>query len=165
MLKSKFSLLFIDILFLYISIVLAVVLRGILHNREIQTMSEWVSAHTNIFLPSFIFTIFAMYIAGLYDIKILYDRTRTITLFLYTQFFVVLFAILSFYLLHTNLTPKLTLFLYIIFSSIFLVSVRVIFTFLVLRIKKPKAFLISNQDNFFEKNLELLNINYGLYEI
>jgi lipopolysaccharide/colanic/teichoic acid biosynthesis glycosyltransferase len=164
--KIKFIAIIVDVLALYLAIVLAVVLRGLVHVRAVQTTSEWISAHTNIFFPSVIFAILALYIAGLYDFKILYDKAKTLTLLLYAQLSIVIFSIFSFYILKTDLTPKLTLFFYIILSTAFLFFSRIIFQNIYSKAEKKIGYFISDNRDLIKKISEkeapydLINISW-----
>lgn len=71
----KSSLVVLDILAMYVALVLSVLIRGTIHNRAVQAMPEWVAAHTVIFLPSVIFAVMAIFIAGLYASKTSISRT------------------------------------------------------------------------------------------
>ncbi len=144
-----------DILALYLSLVLALLVRGIIHVHATQNTAVWMSAHLNIFLPSFLFSLLALYIAGLYDLKIIYDRSKTVALLLYTQFSTAIFSVISFYIFKTNLTPKLTIFLYVIFSVIILSLTRN-YIFNTLQTKeKFKALFIGILPNLLQ-NLETI---------
>lgn len=146
-----------DILSLYLALVLAVIVRGLIHVNAQQTEAVWISAHTIIFLPALCFSLLALYIAGLYDPKIIYDRVKTLALLLYTQFATAVFSILSFYVLKTNLTPKLTIFFYVIFSVTLISLSRSYVFYSIQKLNKAKAI-------FFGKNKSLLNnlnVNYA----
>jgi lipopolysaccharide/colanic/teichoic acid biosynthesis glycosyltransferase len=146
-----------DIVSLYLALILAIIVRGFIHVHANQTEAVWFAAHTFIFLPAFLFSLVALYIAGLYDSKIVYDRAKTYVLLIYTQFATALFSVVSFYVLRTNLTPKLTIFFYVIFSITLLSLSR---SYLFNKIQKlPKTRAV-----FFGKNkslLEKLNPNYA----
>ena len=118
------TLVFLDLLSLYVALVLAVIARGTIHNRAVQTAGEWLAAHTFIFIPSAIVSLLALYIAGLYDVRTLYDRAKVVPLIIYAQISAGFFSVFFFYFAHTDLTPKLTLFLYILFSIVLLTVVR-----------------------------------------
>ncbi len=136
-----------DILVLYLAFVLAVIVRGLIHKSAAQTEAVWLAAHTFIFLPSFVFSILALYISGLYDAKIIYDRVKTYVLLFYAQITVAIFSVLTFYFVHTSLTPKLTIFIYVIFSTTLLSLSR---SFLFKRIQnlpKAKAIFLSHTEN------------------
>jgi len=146
-----------DIFTLYLALVLAVIFRGLVHFKVNQTEAEWISAHMLIFLPSLLFSLLALYIAGLYDPKIIYDRVKTLALLLYTQFATAAFSIISFYVLRTELTPKLTIFFYVIFSILLLSLTRSYVFSSIQKLSKAKAI-------FFGKNrslLEKINTNYA----
>ena len=104
-----------DITTLYVALLLSVICRGLVHYKVVQTEAEWISAHLIIFLPALIFSLLAFYIAGLYDITIIYDRTRMLALLIYSQISTAIFSVLSFYIFRTELTPKLTIFFFVIF--------------------------------------------------
>jgi lipopolysaccharide/colanic/teichoic acid biosynthesis glycosyltransferase len=161
----KSFLIYLDIASLYLALVLAVIFRGIFHDRDVQTMSEWLSAHTVIFIPSLLFSLLAIYIAGLYDTKNLYEKSKVIPLLIYTQVSVAAFSIIYFYILRTELTPKLTLFLYIIFSIIILSSLRLLALNLLSKNNKQKALFIGsdiNNLNILASKLEAIHSPYKL---
>ncbi len=168
--KIKFIAMIVDVCALYLAIILAVIVRGFVHVRIMHTTSEWISAHTNIFFPSVIFTILALYVAGLYDFKILYDRAKTLTLLLYAQSATAVFSILSFYVLRTDLTPKLTLFFYIILSTIFIFISRIIFQNIYVRQYKKVGYFISDNKNLVKKiaskeaPYDLINISWDMLD-
>lgn len=137
--KWKKRVIITDILSLYLALVLAVILRGIVHAKVIQTQAVWLSAHLIIFLPSLLFSLLAFYVAGLYDAKIVYDRTRTIALLIYAQLASAIFSVISFYALRTNLTPKLTIFFYVIFSIVIITITRNIIFHQIQNSRKAKA--------------------------
>lgn len=137
------TLVFLDLFALYIALVLAVIARGTIHGRAIQTAGEWLAAHTFIFIPSAIVSLLALYIAGLYDARTLYDRARVVPLIMYAQVSAGIFSVFFFYFAHTELTPKLTLFLYILFSVILLTVIRIITVVSVSNIRKQKAVYLS----------------------
>lgn len=146
-----------DIVSLYLALVLAVIVRGLIHIHARQTEAVWIAAHTFIFLPSFLFSLLALYIAGLYDAKIIYDRAKTLALLMYTQVATAIFSILSFYALRTNLTPKLTIFIYVIFSIILLSLTRSYVFYRVQKLAKSKAIFFGKNKNLLEK----INPNYA----
>lgn len=137
------TLVFLDLFALYIALVLAVIARGTLHGRAVQTASEWLAAHTFIFIPSAIVSLLALYIAGLYDVRTLYDRARVIPLIIYAQVSAGIFSVFFFYFAHTELTPKLTLFLYILFSVVLLTIIRSITVASVSSVRKQRAIYLS----------------------
>jgi lipopolysaccharide/colanic/teichoic acid biosynthesis glycosyltransferase len=116
-----------------------------------QTEAVWYAAHTLIFLPSFIFSLLAFYIAGLYEAKILFDRAKTLALLIYAQFATAAFSVISFYVLRTDLTPKLTLFFYVIFSIIFLSFTRSYLFFKIGKMPKIKAVFFGKNKSLLEK--------------
>lgn len=147
--KWKKYILATDIVSLYLALILAIIVRGIIHIHANQTEAVWFAAHTFIFLPSFVFSLIALYIAGLYDAKIIFDRAKVLALLLYTQIGTAAFSVISFYVLRTDLTPKLTIFFYVIFSILFLSITR---SYLVHKLQKlPKSKAV-----FFGKNKSLL---------
>lgn len=146
-----------DIVSLYLALILAIIVRGLIHVHAQQTEAVWFAAHTFIFLPSFLFSLLALYIAGLYDSKIIYDRAKTLALLLYTQFATAVFSIISFYALRTNLTPKLTIFFYVIFSITLLSLTRSYVFYSVQKLPKVKAIFFGKNKNLLEK----LNPNYA----
>ncbi len=149
-----------DILALYLSLILAVLVRGVIHIHATQNEAVWMSAHLQIFLPSFLFSILALYIAGLYELQIIYDRTKTIVLLLYTQISTAFFSIISFYILRTSLTPKLTIFLYVFFS-IAILSLTRNYVFNTLQKRKKLEAIYIGQDLFSEQNLQKLETNFS----
>jgi lipopolysaccharide/colanic/teichoic acid biosynthesis glycosyltransferase len=150
-----------DIVALYFAIVFAVIARGFVHNRTYFVEGEWLSAHVYIFLPSLIFSLLALYIAGLYDTKILYDRAKVLALLIYTQISTALFSVFFYYIFHTDLTPKYTLFFYIIFSIIFLLLARIIAQSQILKLEKKPALLIGNDSKIIDK----VNYDYALFKV
>lgn len=141
--RLRATLVFLDIFVLYIALVLAVIARGTLHNRAIQTASEWMAAHLFIFAPSVIFSLLALYIAGLYDTRTLLDRAKVIPLVIYAQVSAAFLSVAFFYIARTDLTPKLTLFLYVIFSIFLLTIIRTITVSSLAKSKKQKAVFLS----------------------
>lgn len=158
----KSSLVVLDVLAMYVALVLAVLIRGTIHNREVQAIPEWVAAHTVIFLPSVIFAVMAIFIAGLYDSKTLYDRARVIPLLIYTQIATAVFSILFFYSARTELTPKLTLFLYVVLSTITLSIVRISFVYILNKFKKADALVVRPENAKYFPNL---NPDYAPYTL
>lgn len=150
-----------DILSLYLALVLALIVRGFFYQNAIQDQSVWLAAHIYIFLPSVLFSILALYVAGLYEAKTIYDRTKTIVLLLYAQAASAVFAVISFYILRTELTPKLTLFLFVIISILLLSFSRGIFFKLFTKIKKPIAYFLSDRENLAEN----LYVAWAPYQI
>lgn len=150
-----------DVISLYLALVLALLIRGAIHTNAIQDDSVWIAAHLFIFLPSVIFSIISLYVAGLYDPKIIYDRAKTVVLLFYAQFAAAIFSIISFYVLRTELTPKLTLFFFVIISIIILSLTRAIIYASISKQKKSKAFFLTERRNL----LSNLNVNWGPYNI
>ncbi len=148
-----------DIVSLYLALVLALIVRGMVHSNAIQNEAVWLAAHIFIFLPSVLFSILSLYIAGLYDPKIIYDRSKTVVLLFYAQFATAIFTIISFYVFRTELTPKLTLFFYIIISIIILTISRSIIFNSLQKTKKPKGILLTLNNSLLEK----VNVNFGPY--
>lgn len=148
-----------DIISLYLALVLALLVRGAIHQNAVQDESVWLAAHVFIFLPSVIFSVLSLYVAGLYDAKVIYDRTKTIALLFYAQFASAIFSVLSFYVLKTELTPKLTLFIFVIISILILSITRGIIYRSISKQKKPKAIFLSERNNL----LNNLSINWGPY--
>jgi len=146
-----------DILALYLALVLAVIVRGLVHTHATQNEAVWISAHTIIFFPALCFSLVALYIAGLYDPKIIYDRVKTLALLLYTQFATALFSILSFYILKTNLTPKLTIFFYVIFSVVLISLSRSYVFYSIQKLAKARAMFFGKNKNLMDK----LDPNYA----
>lgn len=147
--KWKKYILATDVISLYLALILAIIVRGLIHTHAQQTQAVWYAAHTLIFIPSLLFSILSLYIAGLYDAKIIFDRAKTIALLFYTQIATALFSVISFYVLRTNLTPKLTIFFYVIFSVVILSLTRSYILFKINRLPKIQAI-------FFGSNPELL---------
>ena len=160
MIKNKVFLLLIDILSVYLAVLLAVVFRGLIHVKAVQTSSEWISAHYIIFLPSLFFSIISLYIAGLYDAKTLYDKSKVPVLLFYAQISTVLLSVIFFYLAKTDLTPKLTLFFYIIFSTTLLFISRYLYLYFVYKLPKNTAFFIIDEGNVKKEKL-IANISVG----
>ncbi len=140
-----------DILSLYLALILAILVRGLIHTHAQQTEAVWFAAHTFIFLPSFLFSLLALYISGLYDTKILYDRAKTLALLIYAQFATAIFSVISFYILRTSLTPKLTLFFYVIFSIILLSITRSYFFFKIQKLPKSRAIFFGKDRNLLSR--------------
>lgn len=159
--KFKKYILASDVVSLYLALVLALIVRGALHPNAIQDDSVWLAAHLIIFLPSVFFSILALYIAGLYDAKIIYDRTKTIVLLFYTQFASAVFSIVSFYALRTELTPKLTLFFFIIISVLVLSISRGLIYKSFSRLKKPNCLFLTERSGLLNK----INLSWGPYNI
>ncbi len=154
--KWKKYILLSDVVSLYLALILAILVRGLIHVHAQQTEAVWFAAHTLIFFPSFLFSLLTLYIAGLYDSKILFDRAKTLALLIYTQFATAVFSVISFYVLRTDLTPKLTLFFYVIFSIIFLSISRSYFFFKIQKLPKSKTI-------FFGKDKSLLDNIQPIY--
>ena len=150
-----------DIVSLYLALVLALIVRGMVHSNAIQNEAVWLAAHIFIFLPSVLFSILSLYIAGLYDPKIIYDRSKTVVLLFYAQFATAIFTIISFYVFRTELTPKLTLFFYIIISIIILTISRSIIFNSLQKTKKPKGILLTLNNSLLEK----VNVSFGPYSL
>lgn len=150
-----------DVISLYFALVLALLLRGALHPNAIQNESVWLAAHIFIFLPSVFFSILSLYISGLYDAKIIYDRSKTVVLLFYAQAATAVFTIISFYILRTELTPKLTLFFYILISIFLLSITRSIIYFSLQTINKGKAFLLTENENLKNK----VNVSYAPFHL
>jgi lipopolysaccharide/colanic/teichoic acid biosynthesis glycosyltransferase len=140
-----------DVVSLYLALILAIIIRGLIHVKADQTEAVWFAAHTFIFLPSFFFSLLALYIAGLYDSKILFDRAKTLALLIYTQFATAVFSILAFYILRTELTPKLTLFFYVIFSIFFLSATRSYIVTKIQKLPKIKAIFFGQDESLLNK--------------
>lgn len=140
-----------DIVSIYLALILAIIVRGLIHTNAQQTEAVWYAAHTFIFLPSFLFSLLSLYIAGLYDAKILFDRAKTLALLIYAQFATAVFSVLSFYILRTELTPKLTLFIYIVFSILFLSLTRSYLFFRIAKMPKIKALFFGKEKKLLEK--------------
>jgi type IV secretory pathway TrbL component len=77
--KWKKYILISDILSLYLSLVLALIVRGLIHTKAIQTESVWVAAHLVIFLPSVLISLLTLYISNLYDAKTIFDALESCT--------------------------------------------------------------------------------------
>lgn len=150
-----------DIVSLYLALVLALLVRGAIHTNAIQDQSVWMAAHVFIFLPSVLFSILSLYVAGLYDSKIIYDRARTIALLFYAQFASAIFSVLSFYVLRTELTPKLTLFIFVLISIFILSVTRGVIYASIVKQKKPRASFLSNRSELLQK----INVHWGPYEL
>jgi lipopolysaccharide/colanic/teichoic acid biosynthesis glycosyltransferase len=150
-----------DVVSLYLALVLAVICRGLVHVKVVQTEAEWIAAHTVIFIPSLFLSLIFLYIAGLYDAKIIYDRAKTLALLLYTQIGTAIFSVLSFYFFKTNLTPKLTIFFYVFLSILFLSVTRSFIFFALQKAKKPVALFWGNEKNLMEK-VEVLHAPFTL---
>lgn len=150
-----------DVVSLYLALVLALLVRGAIHQNAIQDDSVWIAAHLFIFLPSVIFSVLSLYIAGLYDPKIIYDRSKTVVLLFYAQFASAIFSVISFYVLKTELTPKLTLFFFVVISILILSVTRGIIYASISKQKKPKAVFLSNRSELLEK----INVHWGPYEL
>jgi lipopolysaccharide/colanic/teichoic acid biosynthesis glycosyltransferase len=150
-----------DVVSLYLALVLALLARGAIHQNAIQDDSVWIAAHLFIFLPSVIFSVISLYIAGLYDAKIIYDRSKTIVLLFYAQFASAIFSVISFYVLKTELTPKLTLFFFVIISILILSITRGIIYTSISKQKKPKAIFLSERNNL----LNNLNTHWAPYSL
>jgi lipopolysaccharide/colanic/teichoic acid biosynthesis glycosyltransferase len=155
--KWKKYILAADIVSLYLALVIAIIVRGIVHTHAQQTEAVWFAAHTLIFLPSFLFSLLALYIAGLYDAKILFDRAKTLALLIYAQLATAIFSVISFYVLRTDLTPKLTLFFYVIFAILLLSFSRSYFVNKLHNLPKLKAFFFGKN----EKKLDKIVTNYA----
>lgn len=149
-----------DILSLYLALVLAVIFRGLIHFKVTQTEAEWISAHTLIFLPSLCFSLLALYVAGLYDPKIIYDRFKTLALLIYTQIGTAIFSIISFYALRTSLTPKLTIFFYVIFSIILMSLTRSYVFYALQKLPKSRAIFFGRNRSLLEK----LEVTYAPFK-
>jgi FlaA1/EpsC-like NDP-sugar epimerase len=141
-----------DVLSLYLALVLALIVRGALHPNAVQDDSVWIAAHLFIFLPSVLFSVLALYVAGLYEAKIIYDRTKTIALLFYAQFASAIFSVLSFYVLRTELTPKLTLFFFVIISILILSITRGLVYRSISKLKKPTSYFLTDREDLL-KNL------------
>ncbi len=150
-----------DVLSLYLALVLALIVRGAIHTNAIQDDSVWLAAHIFIFLPSVLFSILALYVAGLYDAKVIYDRTKTIALLFYAQFASAIFSVISFYVLRTELTPKLTLFFFVIISIFILSLTRGIIYRSISKLKKPLAQLLTTRKEL----LNNVNVSWGPYNV
>lgn len=144
-----------DVVSLYLALVLAILVRGVIHVHAQQTEAVWFAAHTFIFLPSFLFSLLSLYISGLYDAKILFDRAKTLALLIYAQFATAIFSVISFYVFRTDLTPKLTLFFYVIFSIIFLSLTRSYLFYKIGKMAKIKAIFFGQNKNLLEKILPI----------
>lgn len=140
-----------DIIALYIALILAIIVRGVIHVHANQTEAVWYAAHTFIFLPSFFFSLLALYIAGLYDSKILFDRAKTLALLIYVQLASAAFSVISFYVLRTDLTPKLTLFFYVIFSVVLLSFSRSYLLYKIQKLPKIKSIFFGTSGDLLEK--------------
>lgn len=145
--RNRTFLVIIDFISLYLALVAAIIIRGAIHTKAIQTEDVWISAHLYIFLPSLLFSILAFYISGLYDWKVLYDRSKVFALLIYSQISTALFSVIFFYFAKTDLTPRLTLFLYIVSSIAFLSVSRLVYLGLVYKLDKIKAIFISSENN------------------
>jgi lipopolysaccharide/colanic/teichoic acid biosynthesis glycosyltransferase len=100
------------------------------------------------------------FVAGLYDSKILYDRAKTLALLVYTQLATAVFSVLSFYVLRTSLTPKLTIFIYVIFSIALLSLTRGYIFNRIQRMPKVRAVFFGKNKNLLEKIVP----NYAPFE-
>jgi lipopolysaccharide/colanic/teichoic acid biosynthesis glycosyltransferase len=150
-----------DLLSLYLALVLALIVRGAIYTNAVQDESVWIAAHIIIFLPSVFFSIFTLYVAGLYDSKTIYDRSKTVALLFYAQFASAIFSVISFYVLKTELTPKLTLFIFVIISILILSVTRGIIFHTISKQKKPKAFFLSERGDLLQR----LNTTWAPYSL
>jgi lipopolysaccharide/colanic/teichoic acid biosynthesis glycosyltransferase len=98
-----------------------------------------------------LFSLLSLYISGLYDPKVLYDRAKTLALLLYAQFATAVFTVISFYVLRTDLTPKLTLFFYVIFSIILLSLTRSYLLYKIQKLPKIKSIFWGTDEKLLEK--------------
>jgi lipopolysaccharide/colanic/teichoic acid biosynthesis glycosyltransferase len=161
MTRKRIFLLLIDILSLYLAIILAVLVRGFIHTRAVQTLGEWESAHYIIFLPSLFASLLFIYIAGLYDAKVLYDKSKSFVLLVYAQVSTAIFSVLFYYALHTELTPKLTLFLYIVFSISIISISRSLYLYFSGLVQREKGVFLSEEKSLITR----LEVDYAPYDL
>jgi len=149
-----------DAVVLYASLFVALFLR----NFEAPTLGVW-NQHVAPFSILFIVWVVSFFVAGLYDKHTTILKSRLPAIVLNTQLINSGIAILFFYLIpYFGITPKTTLFIYLVVSFVFVVLWRRYLVFFVSSRKQQPAILIGSGSEMRELLNEVNdNTRYGIH--
>lgn len=155
--REPIILFFGDLIIFYLSVWVTLILR----NLEIPE-TDYLFNHIRPFSILFIAWVLVIYIAGLYErMNSVIKRDLPQTIFKAQIVNIVLAVIFFYFIPYFAITPKVTLFVYLIVSFSFLIIWRLVLQPRIYFSEKQKAFLIARGDEMSELKEEINNGSFG----